>query len=99
MTVLCEYGIISRKKKASCELKILRDGGPTHVPPTARLYVDFGLIFSAFPICSPIFQEHHKVIQTPQHVITLRYLFYNDMEVMLTLLPQDYTKKGAYLCI
>lgn len=98
MTVLCDYGIISRKT-ASCELKIIRDGGPTHVPPTARLYVGFRLIFSAFPISSPIFQEHHKVIQTPQHVITLGYLFYNDMEVMLTLLPQDYTKKGAYLCI
>lgn len=64
-------------KTSSCDFKVLRDG----------------LIFSAFSICSPIFQEHHKVIQTPQHGITLRYHFYNDVEVILTLpatgLPQE----------
>lgn len=68
------------------------DGGPIPVSPTARLYISFELIFSAFPIGSPISQEDHRVTYISQHATMLRY----DTQTMLTLLPQDYMKKGTY---
>lgn len=81
------------QKPARCNLKIWMDGGPIHVSLTTRPSISFELI-SAFPAGSPIFQEHYKVTYTSQRATMPRYHFCNDTEVMLTLLPQDYTKKG-----